>query len=264
MAKNAYIGIDGISRRIKAGYLGIDGIARKIKKAYIGIDGVAKELQIGGAAIDELFAAMQVTYTKGRNTASEAAVSVSGGIGETSGTYYLFGFFKGHMSISALQYDANKETFSDLEVLYQSHEYMAVPATVAGHIQLKTKNSTSSTARGLSFIFAQFPGYEDATVKAMLSGFQYVGGAGVNTSPSESVTMAKPSADSYILSAINTSMTVNKVESGGKITTLFTNRTTNPSMILDDGTGNLSLSTTGTEAAKVYGGTMHVATWDDV
>lgn len=42
MAKKAYIGVDGIARKIKKGYVGVDGIARKIKKAYIGIGGVAR------------------------------------------------------------------------------------------------------------------------------------------------------------------------------------------------------------------------------
>lgn len=42
MAKKAYIGIDGVARKIKKGYIGIDGVARKIKKAYIGIGGVAR------------------------------------------------------------------------------------------------------------------------------------------------------------------------------------------------------------------------------
>ena len=42
MAKGAYIGVDGVARKIKKGYVGVDGVARKIKKAYIGIGGVAR------------------------------------------------------------------------------------------------------------------------------------------------------------------------------------------------------------------------------
>jgi len=42
MAKKAYIGVEGIARKIKKGYIGVDEIARKIKKAYIGIGGVAR------------------------------------------------------------------------------------------------------------------------------------------------------------------------------------------------------------------------------
>lgn len=48
MAKKAYIGIDGIARKIKKGYIGVDGVARKIKKAYIGVGGVARPCWSGG------------------------------------------------------------------------------------------------------------------------------------------------------------------------------------------------------------------------
>ena len=43
MAKGAYIGVNGVARKIKKGYIGVDGIARKIKKAYIGDEnGIAR------------------------------------------------------------------------------------------------------------------------------------------------------------------------------------------------------------------------------
>lgn len=42
MAKKAYIGVDGVARKVKNGYVGVDGTARKVKKAYIGIGGVAR------------------------------------------------------------------------------------------------------------------------------------------------------------------------------------------------------------------------------
>ena len=42
MSKKAYIGIDGIARKINKMYIGVDGVARRIKKAYIGIGGVAR------------------------------------------------------------------------------------------------------------------------------------------------------------------------------------------------------------------------------
>lgn len=48
MAKGAYIGVDGIARKIKKGYIGVDDVARKIKKAYIGIGGVARPFWGGG------------------------------------------------------------------------------------------------------------------------------------------------------------------------------------------------------------------------
>ena len=48
MAKGAYVGVDGVARKIKKGYVGVEGVARKIKKAYIGVGGVARPFWSGG------------------------------------------------------------------------------------------------------------------------------------------------------------------------------------------------------------------------
>ena len=42
MSKGAYVGVNGVARKIKKGYVGVGSIARKIKKAYIGVGGVAR------------------------------------------------------------------------------------------------------------------------------------------------------------------------------------------------------------------------------
>ena len=42
MSKGAYIGVNGVARKITKAYIGVNSIARKIKKAYIGIGGVAR------------------------------------------------------------------------------------------------------------------------------------------------------------------------------------------------------------------------------
>lgn len=43
MAKGAYIGVDGVARKIKQPYIGVDNVARKVTKPYIGVDNVARE-----------------------------------------------------------------------------------------------------------------------------------------------------------------------------------------------------------------------------
>ena len=48
MAKKAYIGVDGVARKVKKMYVGVDGAARKIKKGYIGVGGVARPFWTGG------------------------------------------------------------------------------------------------------------------------------------------------------------------------------------------------------------------------
>lgn len=42
MAKEIYVGVDGIARKVKKAYVGVDGVARKIKKGYIGVNNVAR------------------------------------------------------------------------------------------------------------------------------------------------------------------------------------------------------------------------------
>ena len=48
MSKGAFVGVDGIARKIKNGYIGVDNVARKIKKAYVGVGGVARPCWSGG------------------------------------------------------------------------------------------------------------------------------------------------------------------------------------------------------------------------
>lgn len=37
MAKAAYIGIEGLARKMKTGYIGVDNIARRVKKLMSGM-----------------------------------------------------------------------------------------------------------------------------------------------------------------------------------------------------------------------------------
>ena len=48
MAKKAYIGVDGVAKKVKKIYVGVDGKARKVKKGYIGVGGVARPFWAGG------------------------------------------------------------------------------------------------------------------------------------------------------------------------------------------------------------------------
>ena len=77
MAKRAYLGIDGMARKIKRGYIGVNEAARKIKKAYIGVGGVARPCWSGG----------EVTYY-GTITPLSAAREISTAV--TVGGYALF------------------------------------------------------------------------------------------------------------------------------------------------------------------------------
>lgn len=43
MAKEMYVGIDGVARKVKKNYIGVDGVAREVKKGYVGVDGIARQ-----------------------------------------------------------------------------------------------------------------------------------------------------------------------------------------------------------------------------
>ena len=123
MAKKAYIGVDGVARKIKKGYIGIDGVARKIKKAYIGVGGVARPCWSGG----------ELTYY-GKISMYQSS-DVSQGVSAVRvGDYALFA---GGVSIS---YFANKDVISldknytkqALEKLTNERGYMGT-ATVGNY-----------------------------------------------------------------------------------------------------------------------------------
>jgi len=44
MAQETYIGVNGVSRKVKSIYIGIDNVARKVKYGYVGIGNLAKEV----------------------------------------------------------------------------------------------------------------------------------------------------------------------------------------------------------------------------
>lgn len=75
MAKNTYIGVNNVSRKVKKMYIGVNGVARKVKKGYIGVNGVARQ-----------FYSSRLGYTAFYGTGSNI-YSNSGG---TIGDYAIF------------------------------------------------------------------------------------------------------------------------------------------------------------------------------
>lgn len=54
MAKGAFIGVDGVARKLSKKYIGVDGVARKISKGYMGVGGVARQFWPGGEPVSGL------------------------------------------------------------------------------------------------------------------------------------------------------------------------------------------------------------------
>ena len=86
MEKKAYIGVNGVARKIKKGYIGVNGVARKIKKAYIGIGGVARPCWSG--------AGLEYYGEIGSLSVAKKAIAAT-----TVGNYALFGGGESNSSV---------------------------------------------------------------------------------------------------------------------------------------------------------------------
>ena len=65
MAKGAYIGYDGVSRKSKKVYVGVSGVSRKVKNGYVGISGVARKVFQAGTPITTLSVGETVQVMEG-------------------------------------------------------------------------------------------------------------------------------------------------------------------------------------------------------
>lgn len=54
MAKGAFLGVNGVARKISNKYIGVNGVARKISNGYIGVNGVARQFWPGGEPLSGL------------------------------------------------------------------------------------------------------------------------------------------------------------------------------------------------------------------
>ena len=63
MAKNIFVGVNGVARKPKAIYVGVNGVARRVKSVYVGVNGVAKQVYPGGVVPNNY---TQFAYIDGR------------------------------------------------------------------------------------------------------------------------------------------------------------------------------------------------------
>ena len=125
MAKGAYIGVDGIARKIKKGYVGVDGVARRIKKAYIGIGGIARPCWSSG----------ELEYYGTITGLSEAKMELAA---TTVGGYALFGGGGYYVTETAMysSVDAYNETLTKTTATSLSEARGYLAATTVGNYAL--------------------------------------------------------------------------------------------------------------------------------
>lgn len=85
MAKNAYIGVNGVARKVKKGYIGVDGVARKVKSGFIGVDNVSRQFFSGGTPLSALSVGTIVKLNE--NGVAQDYIIVNQGIPSGSSLY---------------------------------------------------------------------------------------------------------------------------------------------------------------------------------
>lgn len=65
MSKSAYVGIEGLARKVKKIFVGVDGVARKVKKGYVGLNGVAKQFFSSGTLVTHPTVALTADSSNG-------------------------------------------------------------------------------------------------------------------------------------------------------------------------------------------------------
>ena len=54
MAKNQYIGVNNVARKVKQPYIGVNNIARKVKNGYVGVSNIARQFYSSGTPVSSL------------------------------------------------------------------------------------------------------------------------------------------------------------------------------------------------------------------
>lgn len=180
MAKKAYIGVDGVARKLKKGYIGVDGVSRKIKKAYIGIGGVARLFYTSSNAVPftEFFQAMEPVSSSdgtisGRNSSSTSTVRLSIG----TGTVYIASICNGYMGVYKIE---NRSVITTLLApLSTSYGNVYISGT---YVYYSNTGTTSSSVYGATLVSLSFTGYTDVQIAETFQSLQLITNSGHNGS----------------------------------------------------------------------------------
>lgn len=85
MAKNIYIGVGNVARKVKQPNIGVDNVARKVKSGFIGVNNVARQFFSGGIPIST-FSVGDTVYLN-ENGVKQAYLIVNQGIPSGSSLY---------------------------------------------------------------------------------------------------------------------------------------------------------------------------------
>lgn len=259
MATNAYVGVGDVARKIKKFYVGVNGVAQEVKKAYVGVSDVARLCYSSAPAIslDDVIQDITVEGIAGRNNNTSGAVSYDNTNGTIAdGTYYCFSVCNGNFSIFKIAITSG--AFSKLAELFRTNSTRANIYCNGKKLFYSTNGTASASAYGITIVIFSCPNFGFDAIDTAFSTLTRTTTAGRNASTIANVSVNHPTSDQYVFGFFGNFYGISKWDSsGGTITALSGNETRNISLLYADST-KLYLSSLGTSATSVYGGTIGV------
>ena len=124
MAKGAYVGVNGIARKVKKIYTGVDNVAKQVKKGYVGVGGVARPFFSAEAGVEYYGAITPLSAARGRLAST------------TVGNYALFGGGYGSKPLNKDTVDAYNGTLTRSTPTALSSVKRVLAATTVGNYAL--------------------------------------------------------------------------------------------------------------------------------
>lgn len=236
MAHKVLVG--GTSYDITKGRTLIGGTGYDVTKGRTYVGGTGYDISFSGLAkFIQLMADATLQTQAGRNATSTSTVSL---LGAQASDRYIFAFCDGAWSV-----------YRDETALYHSDTQKAWVYYAGGVPSLSNNGGTgSASVYGGSLFSFTFPNYTTAQADAIIANITTLDSAGRNASTTGTVGLSVTQT-ATVLSVYNTYMGLSSPIG----TLIYGNHTTNPSLIYY-ASGTASISTNGTSALSVRGGSV--------
>ncbi len=235
--------IGGTAYTITGGKTMIGGTVRSLKSGKTLIGGTAYDVKLGGSPFFELMSNASLYAIAGRDASSTSTVLSSDSSATRAGTFYVFSFYNGYMSINKVVFIGAAQSTSSF-----SATVLAETSSSYGHIYVAERNtrtdvyyahrngSKQSNVYGATIAKFQFPGYTETEIDTILSSISLTRIAGRATSTMSTVSGACAS-NANIFAATNTYIGISMPIG----TLVWGNRASNPSLIYYNGS-NVGIS----------------------
>lgn len=244
--------IDNTGYTIIGGTTRIEGTGYLITSGTTRINGTAYDISFNTKkyTLEDLLKRINIIDIVGRNASSAGRVQITI---PSTGTYYLFAFYSGRISIYKLNANGASSTVTALKRV--SSTYASILVDNPNLILQPTSSST--TCMGGTIAIIRFNDYTEAEADTILSGCSVTVGAGRNNKGTGSlgVTDLTKLNDKIAAVACNTYIGFSFIPDGeyDSLRVIFGNNTTNPSLLYYYNPLGMYYSSTGTESTSIYG-----------